>query len=132
MSVNYPTTIKNARLQIVVDAIDAGAGNGMLQIGTAAFATLLSTITLDKPSFSVSGGAMTLLGVPLTDLDAAADGTPAAAVITDDVGNVIVSGLTVGVAGSGPGGSDPDIVITTATIVQHNEVRCDSGVIVHA
>lgn len=129
MAITYvPVAVKNARLQVAIDAISAGAGPGKLKLGTAAMAVVLSTIILDDPPFNApSGGQMVLAGVPRTDLDAAATGTPVTAVITDSDDNVIIAGFTVGIAGSGA-----DVIISTAVITQHNEVRCNSGLIVHA
>jgi predicted RNA methylase len=42
MSVIYGTTTKTARLQAVIDKIDAGAGPGVLQIGTTGMGTVLN------------------------------------------------------------------------------------------
>lgn len=128
MAVVYATAVKNDRLQVGIDAIDAGSGNGKLKIGTTAMAVVLATIILDKPSFDApSAGSMTLAGVPHSDLDAAATGVPASAVITDSDDNVIISGLTVGLAGSGA-----NVIVSQGTIDQHNEVRVTGGVINHA
>lgn len=101
MSVIYSTAAKNARLEGVVSVIDGGSGPGILQIGTASMATVLATIVLADPCGTVSGGVLTFSGFPRSDTAADADGTAAAARIRDSNGNDVITGLTVGLPGSG-------------------------------
>ena len=54
MAVNYSTTAKTSRMTAVRDAIDAGAGAGVLQIGTTAMGTVLAEFTLNDPSGTVT------------------------------------------------------------------------------
>jgi hypothetical protein len=53
MAWNYRTSLKNSRLQAVIDDIGA---NGLLKIGTAGMATVLSTIPLASPAFGAPAG----------------------------------------------------------------------------
>lgn len=122
MTVVYNLTVRNNRLTQVVNAIDAGAGNGKLVIGTAGMGTILSTITLNKPCGVVAGGVLTFSGVPINDPSAAATGTAAAAIITDSTATTVISGLTVGLAGT-------DIIISLATITAGSIVTFTSGTI---
>jgi hypothetical protein len=125
MAVVYHNDVKNARLQEVIDAISGGAGPGVLRIGTAGMAVLLAEITLSDPAFGApAAGVMTLAGVPLSDTAANATGTAAAATISDSTGKVIVSGLTVGVAGE-------NINLNSVAIQANQEVRINSGTITH-
>lgn len=101
MAVIYSTAAKNARLQGVIDTIDAGSGPGVLQIGTAGMGTVLASIVLADPCGTVSGGVLTFSGFPRSDTSADADGTAAAARIRDSDGNDVITGLTVGTVGSG-------------------------------
>lgn len=102
MAVIYSTAAKNARLNAVAATIDAGSGPGVLQIGTTAMGTVLATIVLADPcASSASGGVLTFSGFPRSDTSADANGTAAAARIRDSDGNDVITGLTVGVAGSG-------------------------------
>jgi len=94
----YSTTCINARLQGVVSTIDGGGGAGKLIL--LAGGTPVSTITLQTPSGSASGGVLTF-NTPLTDSAAAGTGTVTTAVIEDFSGNIVVSGLTVGIPLSG-------------------------------
>lgn len=123
MSVIYTTTAKNARLTAVVNLIDAGSGAGVLVIGTSSLSGstgVLATITLQKPSFSVSGGVMTLNGTPSALISAA--GAAALAELRDSNSNTVVSGLTVGTSAT-------DIIVGTTTFVQNVNVTVNSGTI---
>lgn len=100
MAVVYSLAVRNARLQVVANAIDAGGGGGLLNIGTAGMGVILSTIVLNSPCGVVAGGVLTFAGTPLVDLGAAAGGIAAEGQITDSVGTVVISGLTVGLAGA--------------------------------
>jgi hypothetical protein len=136
MAVVYATTTKNNRLKMAFlagavtpaagESADAGAGSATLVIGTSALSGatgVLATITLAKPSFSISGGVATLLGVPLS-ATAAAGGTAAKAELRDSAGNVIISGLTVGVSAS-------DIIVANTTISSGQTVQVTSGTVTH-
>lgn len=98
MAVTYSTTVKNNRMTQVINALDGGAGNAILKIGTTGMAATLASITLAKPSGIVSGGVLTFSGLPKS-ATASGAGTAAAAQLTDSTGAVIVDGLTVGVGG---------------------------------
>ena len=97
MSVNYATTLKSTRMTDVITAMDAGAGNATLKIGTANMASTLVSISLAKPSATVANGVLTFSGLPKS-ANASNTGTAAAAQLTDSTGTVIVDGLTVGTA----------------------------------
>src|SRR5262245_55583434 len=99
MSVNYSGTLKSARMNAVITALDDGAGPATIEIGTAGMAAVLAIITLAKPSFTESGGVITMAGAPKSGT-ATGTGTAAAARIKDSSGNIEVSGLTVGTSGS--------------------------------
>lgn len=99
MPVNYSTTVKSNRMTQVVNAIDGGAGNGILKIGTTGMASTLVSVTLAKPCGTVSSGVLTFSGLPKTGT-ASGSGTAAAAQITDSAGTVVVDGLTVGTSGT--------------------------------
>lgn len=124
MSITYNTTVKNNRLTQVLNALDAGAGDGVLVIGTSALSGatgVLVTITLTKPSATVAAGVLTLSGVPIT-ATAGAAGTAAKAELRDSAGTVVASGLTVGTSGT-------DIVINSTSISNGESVTLNSGTI---
>jgi hypothetical protein len=77
MTVVYNATVKNTRMNAVRDAINAGSGAGVLQIGTAAMAAVLASIPLTDP-VTVSADVLTLLAAPGT-IAASGTGTAAAA-----------------------------------------------------
>lgn len=127
MSVIYTSALQTTRMNAVVTAIDVNASPATLEIGTAAMASVLVTITLSDPSFTVGGSppsvAATMAGVPKSGV-AANTGTAAAARIKDGGGNIIVSGLTVG-AGSG------DISLNSVSITSGQTVTITAGTITH-
>lgn len=92
MAVNYSISAINARLQGVITTIDAN-GNGYLLL--LANSTVLSRIQLARPCGTVDGGVLTFSGT-LLDPSAPATGTANNGQIVDGVGNLVVSGLTVG------------------------------------
>lgn len=123
MAVTYPTAVKNARLDAVVTQIGA---TGVLEIGTAAMASVLATINLGNPAGTSSGGVLTLSGFPRSDTSADASGTAAAARIrTASGGTDIVTGLTVGTSGS-------DINLDSTSITAGQTVSITSATITHA
>ena len=124
MAVNYNATLKNTRLSAMVTAVDAGAGVGNLEICNAAYALVLATIPLQKPSFTVAGGVATLAGVPRSDVSADNTGTAALGRIKDSTGTVVVDGLTVGV-GTG------DIQLNSVSLSAGQTVTISSGTITH-
>lgn len=123
MAVNYAAGIKTTRMQAVRDAIDAGAGAGKLELGTAGMAAVLVTVILADPASSVAADVLTLLGVPLSN-DATAGGTLAEARIRDSDNNDVVTGLTVGTSGT-------DIIVDNTSVANGQTVKVNSGTLTH-
>ncbi len=124
MTVSYVASLKSTRMQSVISAIDANAAPATIEIGTAAMAAVLVSITLADPSFTESGGVITMAGVPKSGV-AGASGTAASARIKDGGGTTIVSGLTVGVSGT-------DITLNSTAISSGQTVTISSGTITHS
>lgn len=124
-------TIRNARLNVIRDAIDAGGSAGVLEIysgsrpatgGTAT--TLLGTLTFSTPSApDASGGELTFNSIT-EDSSANASGTASWARITDGNGTFVMD-MNVGESGSGA-----QIILNTVTIVEGGPIRVTSGSIV--
>jgi hypothetical protein len=130
MAMSYAAVLKSTRMQAVISAIDVAATAGILQIWSGdSTGILLASLLLNKPSFTESGGVITLAGVPKT-ATAAADGTAAVAMIKDGNGNVVVDELSVGIAGYIF--DTPNIVIDTLSIVSGQTVTLSGGTITHA
>lgn len=134
MSVVYSSTLKNGRMQDVVDLIASltlasstgSATAGSLVIGTSSLSGatgVLATITLSATPGTVTTGVLTLSGTPLS-ATASASGTAAKAEFRNNAGTVIVSGLTVGTSGS-------DINLTSTSITSGQTVTVTSGTITH-
>jgi hypothetical protein len=111
LSVDYNTTVLTNRLQQVVNAIDAGATNGVMRLLNSG-GTTLSSLSLARPCGVAAGGVLTFSGMSLIDPAAAADGAAARARVEDGDGNTIISGLTVGTVGS-----TSDIVMSPSNII---------------
>ncbi len=122
MAVTYTNTLKDTRLQAVIDAMDAGAA-AKLEIGTAGMAATLVTITLADPSATKSAGVLSFSGLPKSGTAVGA-GTAAAARIRTSADADVVTGLTVGV------GSE-DIVLDNAVIAVDQVVNVTAATITH-
>lgn len=124
MPVVYNNTVKTDRSQVVIDWIGA---TGLLVIGTSALAGgptgVLAEIPLANPPFTQVNGVMTMASAPRT-VNAIGAGTAAKAEIRGVGGAVIVSGLTVGVAGSGA-----DVIINATSITVGQSVQATVGTI---
>lgn len=142
MAVTYATTTKNNRLKMAFlagavtpaagESVDSGAGVGVLVIGTSALSGatgVLATISLPKPSVTITGGVATIAGVPLSTTSSAA-GTAAKAEVRDSAGNVVITGLTVGGTAEGTA-SGKDIVLNASTIAAGQTVTLSSGTVTH-
>jgi hypothetical protein len=125
MAAVYSAALKTARMQAVANAIDAGAGAGTIEIGTAGFAAVLAVLPMVEPCGTVSGDVLTFDFDPdISDSSADATGTAAVARIKDGGGNIVVSGLTVGTAGT-------DIILTTTAINAGQIVTLTTGSLTH-
>ena len=127
MAVTYSSTVKDARMTAVRDAIDAGGAAGKIEICTAAYASVLATITLGYSGAStgtVSSGVLTLAGFPRSDSSADNTGTAAVARIRTSADADVVTGLTVGTSGS-------DINLDSTSITTGQTVTLNSATITH-
>lgn len=128
MPVTYNDTLRSARMDEVIDAIDANASPANLVI-TDSSNNVLVTIALAKPSFqegTPTAGVITMLDVPRSG-DATADGTAALARIADGGGTAVVTGLTVSATGAGG-----EIQLNSTSISTGQTVTLNSGQITHA
>jgi hypothetical protein len=123
---NLPVAMRNARLQLLVDAIDGGAGAGTLKFYTgpkpatgAAITTetLLGTLTLSDPCGTVATGVLTFAAITQ---DAAADATGTAvwARALDSTG-AFCADFTVGTSAA-------DIILNTVSIVAGGPISITS------
>jgi hypothetical protein len=98
VSLIYSSSVIEAKLQVVLNAIDGGAGNGIITL--LAGGAVVSTLSLLKPSGSILGGVLTFF-TPLTDPLAVATGNVTSGTLADSAGNIVAYNLSAGVAGSG-------------------------------
>lgn len=133
MTIGLSSTLRDNRLTVIKDAVDAGSGAGTLKFYTAprpstggagGDVTLLGTLTLNDPCGTVSAGVLTF-DVDPTIVDSSADdtGTAVWARLADSDGT-FVADLSVGVAMSGA-----DIILNTTSIVITGSITMTSGTI---
>lgn len=138
MAVNYSSTLKTNRMQLVADLIasktvvasSGTASAGTIVVGTSALSGatgVLASFTLPATPGTVSGAVFTISGTPLT-ATAGATGTASLAEIRNNAGTVIVSGLTVGLSSASP---TPDIIINATAISTGQSVTLTSGTLTH-
>lgn len=128
MAISYATTLRNARLDQVNAAMNAGAGAAMLRIyggtrpatgGTAT--TLLAELTFTDPAAgSAASGALTASAIT-QDASANATGTATWFRVVDSAGTFVMDG-NVGTSGS-------DLNLTTTSITSGQPVSVSSFVL---
>ncbi len=124
MTISYAAALKDTHMDATLAAFDSNASAATLEICTAAYAAVLVSITLAKPSFTRSSGVLTAAGVPKSGV-AGGTGTAAVARIKDGGGGIQATGLTVGTSGS-------DINLNSTSITTGQTVTITSGTITHA
>lgn len=126
MAVNYSGATKNARMTAVRDQIDGGVSTGKLNIYDSSD-VILGTVLLSDPCGTVAANTLTFTGFPRSDVSADNAGIGAKATITDSADVVVISGLTVGLAGSGA-----DIILDNTNIAAGQSIVINSASITHA
>ena len=96
---DYPPWLRDARMQLVLDAIEAQAAPARIIIYTAAWVQLC-VIELAKPSFILASGKLTLAPPTPRQGFVTTAGTATRARIMDGANNIVVDNLTVGLSGS--------------------------------
>lgn len=128
MALGINVTLRNARLNVLRDAIDAGVGPGVVKIysGTrpatgGAATTLLGTVTCSDPCAPNAASGVLTFSAFTEDSSADADGTATWARAEDSAGT-FVADMSVGTSGT-------DLIMNTVTIVTGGPIRIDSGTI---
>ena len=128
MATALNVTLRNAHLNNIRDAIDAGAGPGLVNIyagsrpasgGTAT--TLLGTCTFSAVSAPDAVGGVLTFSAITEDSSADDSGTATWARLQDSTGEWVAD-MAVGEAGSGAG-----LILNTTSIVAGGPIRIDSG-----
>lgn len=121
MALTLTTAVQNDMADALVDLIDVGTPNGILEIGTSGMALLLVTNNFAATAFgAASGGIATAAAI--ADGTAVATGTAAEARIRDGDALDIITGLTVGTSGT-------DIVLTGITITSGDVISITAGTV---
>lgn len=131
MTIGLDSTLRDARLTLIKDAIDAGTGAGKLLIygtprpatgASAGAATQLASITLNDPCGTVSAGVLTL-DIDPVPADSSADATGTA------VWARLVTSADAFVADLSVGTSAADIIMNTTSVIIAMPVSIVSGTI---
>lgn len=118
MAINaIATGVRNSMCDAFVDAIDAGAGAGTLTVHTAAYASLLATLTFSDPAFGAAASG-TATASAITSGTAGNTGTAAVLRIADSNTTTVADG-TVGTSGE-------DFNLNTTSITTNDSVSCSS------
>lgn len=126
MAIIYSTSVRNARLQAVADAADAGSGAGKIRLYTSG-ATLLAELEMSDPSFNAPANGVMSANTISSDTSADATGVAATFDMMDSNNGVVMSG-TVGATSSGADlemnspaiQENATVSITGATITESN------------
>lgn len=122
MSLTHVTALRNALADLVVDAIDVGAtdASGDLQLGTAAFAIILATLTFANPAFGVASGGIATAAAITADLAAAGGGSAVVFKIRDRNNAEVLRGSVTATGGGG------DVQLSSTTINTNDTVSITS------
>lgn len=128
MTVGLNVTLRNARANLIRDAVDAGPGPGLFRVydgtrpATGGTATgLLAELTFSDPSAAnASGGNLTFSAIT-ADASANATGTATWGRMVDSTG-AFVEDFSVGIGGSGA-----DFILNTVSITAGVQVSCTSA-----
>lgn len=129
MAVRILAAVRNAMLDEIAAAVDAGASPGYIEIrsgtrpadaDTAATGTVLATITLADPAFSAAAsGVLTLDADPDLTATASATGTASWARVYQSGGTAVFDG-SVGTSGT-------DFTISSTSITSGSTVNLTAG-----
>ena len=125
MPVIYDATTRTTRMGAVLSAIDSGSGAGKIKILSAADVLLVTIPLAAAPSGAVSGDVLTFGSMPRSGTGAAA-GTAAKAIYTNGSDATKVSGLTVGIAGSGA-----NVILDNLSVAVGQTVNITSATLTH-
>lgn len=125
MAVVYSNTVKAARMQAVLNAIDGQSSAGKV-IFLDAMNSVLCSITLNKPSGVISVGSNVVLTFTTPVLgNAVAAGTLVRASIRDGAGNDVVTNLTVGTTNAS------NVVLASVVATLNEPIKLNSITIQH-
>lgn len=125
MAIGYSSTVRTNRLTQVGNAIDGGAGAGLIRIydgtqpatcGTAT--TLLAELTCTDPAFASNTGGVATFAAITSDSSANASGTHTWFRIVDSTGTCVLDGTS--------GTSGTDLILDAATITVGQTVNISS------
>lgn len=125
MAVAYSNTVKAARMQAVLNAIDGQAAAGRV-IFLDAMNSVLCSIALNKPSGVITVGSSVVLTFTTPVIgNALAAGNIVHASIRDGAGNDVVTNLTVGTTNAS------NVVLASVAVTLNEPIKLNSITIQH-
>jgi hypothetical protein len=130
MTLGIKEEVRNAMLDEIAAAINAGAGAGLLRVydgsrpatgGTAT--TLLAELTFSDPCAAAAASGVLTFSAITKDSSANATGTASWCRAVDSTGAFVFDGSVTATGGGG------DYELSTTSIASGNEVTCTSGTI---
>ena len=122
MPVTYSAGVKTARMTATRDEF----AGGTLEVGTTAFAATLFSFDLTVAGGTIAGDTWTIEVDP-ESIEALATGTAAVGRIRSSDTSQSITGLTVGLSGSGA-----NIILSNLSIEEDQDINFVSGTIQHA
>lgn len=128
MTIGLSPPLRNARLNLIRDAVDAGAGAGLLRVydgtrpasgGTAT--VLLAELTFTDPCAPAAASGVLTFSAITADASANASGTATWCRLVDSTGAFVADG-SVGTSGA-------DYNLNTVTITAGVQVSCTSAIL---
>ena len=126
MAIGFPVTLRNARANLIRDAVDAGAGAGLFRVydgtrpATGGTATvLLAELTMSDPCAPAAAGGVLTFSAITADASANATGTATWGRMVDSTG-AFVDDFSVGTSGA-------DFNLNTVNITTGVQVSCTSA-----
>lgn len=117
------TAARNAMADALVDQIDAGAGAGLWEIWTAAFGTLLGTLTFTDPAFGDAASGTATAANIADDASADSDGTANRLRITTSLPATVYEGTVTATGGGG------DLELSTVSITSGDTLSISSATV---
>lgn len=115
----HSSLLRTAIVDAYNDALNRGAGAGTVQLFTAAFATLLVTLTFSDPAGTTSAGVLTFSAI--TQGTAVASGTTTLSRFRASTPTTEFEGTT--------GTSGTDVIITNDVIATNDVITSSGGTI---
>ena len=115
MALTHATSVRNTLAESISTAVDAGTGNGVIEVQDSGGA-VLGTVTFQAPAFAAATSGAIDANTPLTDETNATSGTAAQFKVKDSDGNLVYDGTITQTGNGGDLELDNTSITSGATI----------------